>query len=301
MIELLAASPALFVGTCLVLGLCVGSFLNVVIYRLPLMLDRQWHAQCAALAADDAHATTVAAGPQARFDLVVPRSACPACKAPITALQNIPLISWIVLRGRCARCGTPISVRYPLVELLTGLLSGCVAARFGFGAGALAALALTWFLIALACIDIDTQLLPDSLTLPLLWLGLVLSLLGPQGSAPVPVEVRSSVIGAAAGYLSLWSVYHLFRLLTGKEGMGYGDFKLFAALGAWLGWQMLLPIILIAAVVGALTGIAMLSLRGQSRATPIAFGPFLAAAGWLVLMFGQGLVGRYFALFALHP
>jgi leader peptidase (prepilin peptidase)/N-methyltransferase len=245
--------------------------------------------------------TTMAAGPQTRFDLVVPRSACPACKAPITALQNIPLISWLVLRGRCARCGAAISARYPLVELLTGLLSAWVAARFGFGTSALAALVLTWFLIALAFIDIDTQLLPDSLTLPLLWLGLTLSLLGPQNAAWLPVDVRSSLIGAAAGYVSLWSVYHLFRLLTGKEGMGYGDFKLFAALGAWLGWQMLLPVILIAAVVGALVGIAMLTVRGQSRATPIAFGPFLAAAGWLVLMFGQGLVGRYFALFALHP
>jgi len=300
-IELLAASPATFVGTCLVLGLAVGSFLNVVIYRLPLMLDRQWRAQCAELAGHDPHATTVAAGAHERFNLMVPRSACPACKAPITALQNIPLVSWVALRGRCAHCGAPIPVRYPLVELLTGVLSACVAARFGFGVGACAALALTWFLIALTFIDLDTQLLPDSLTLPLLWLGLTLSLLGPQDAAPVPVDVRSSLIGAAAGYVSLWSVYHLFRLLTGKEGMGYGDFKLFAALGAWLGWQMLLPVILIAAVVGAVVGILMLTVRGQSRATPIAFGPFLAAAGWLVLMFGHGLVGRYFALFAPHP
>jgi len=300
-IELLAASPAIFVGTCLVLGLCVGSFLNVVIYRLPVMLERQWRAQCAELAGHDPHATTVAAGPQARFDLVVPRSACPACKAPITALQNIPLISWLALRGRCARCGAPISARYPLVELLTGLLSGWVAARYGFGTGALAALVLTWFLIALAFIDIDTQLLPDSLTLPLLWLGLALSLFGPAGGAGVPVDPRSSLIGAVAGYLSLWSVYHLFRLVTGKEGMGYGDFKLYAALGAWLGWQMLLPVILIAAVVGAAVGIAVLAIRRQSRSTPIPFGPFLAAAGWLVLMFGHGLVGRYFALFAPHP
>jgi len=300
-IELLAASPAIFVGTCLVLGLCVGSFLNVVIYRLPVMLERQWRAQCAELAGHDPHTTTVTAGPQARFDLVVPRSACPACKAPITALQNIPLISWLALRGRCARCGAPISARYPLVELLTGLLSGWVAARYGFGTGALAALVLTWFLIALAFIDIDTQLLPDSLTLPLLWLGLALSLFGPAGGAGVPVDPRSSLIGAVAGYLSLWSVYHLFRLVTGKEGMGYGDFKLYAALGAWLGWQMLLPVILIAAVVGAAVGIAVLAIRRQSRATPIPFGPFLAAAGWLVLMFGHGLVGRYFALFALHP
>jgi leader peptidase (prepilin peptidase)/N-methyltransferase len=300
-IELLAASPALFTGSCLVLGLAVGSFLNVVVYRLPVMLDREWRDQCAELADRDAHATTVAAGPREPFNLVVPRSACPACKAPITALQNIPLVSWVVLRGRCARCGAAISLRYPLVELLTGVLSASVAVRFGFGLGALAALLFTWFLIALAFIDLDHQLLPDSLTLPLLWLGLTLSLLGPQGGAPVPVDVRSSLIGALSGYLSLWSVYHLFRLVTGREGMGYGDFKLFAALGAWLGWQMLLPVILIAAVVGAVVGLALIALRGQSRATPIAFGPFLAASGWLVLMTGHGLVGRYLGLFTALP
>jgi leader peptidase (prepilin peptidase) / N-methyltransferase len=300
-IELLAASPALFVGTCMVLGLAVGSFLNVVIYRLPLMLDREWRAQCAEFTDRDPHAKTVAAEQRERFNLVVPRSACPSCKAPITALQNIPLISWAFLRGRCARCGAPISVRYPLVELLTGVLSAWVAERFGFGFATLAALVLTWFLIALTFIDLDTQLLPDSLTLPLLWLGLTLSLWGPQGTAPVPVDVRSSLIGAVAGYLSLWTVYHLFRLVTGKEGMGYGDFKLLGALGAWLGWQMLLPVILIAAVVGAVVGVAVLAIRRQSRATPIAFGPFLASAGWLVLMFGHGLVGRYLALFAPHP
>jgi leader peptidase (prepilin peptidase)/N-methyltransferase len=300
-IELLAASQPLFIGTCLVLGLAVGSFLNVVIYRLPVMLDREWRAQCAELAAHDSHASTVEAAPAEPFNLVVPRSACPSCKAPISALENIPLLSWLFLRGRCAHCGAPISVRYPLVELLTGVLSAWAAARFGFGFAALAALLLTWFLIALAFIDIDTQLLPDSLTLPLLWLGLTLSLWGPQGGAAVPVDVRSSLIGAVAGYLSLWSVYHLFRLLTGKEGMGYGDFKLLAALGAWLGWQMLLPVILIAAVVGAVVGIVILAIRRQSRATPIAFGPFLAAAGWVTLMFGHGLVGRYLALFAPHP
>jgi leader peptidase (prepilin peptidase)/N-methyltransferase len=298
-IELLAASQPLFIGTCLVLGLAVGSFLNVVIYRLPLMLDREWRAQCAELAGHDSHSTTVAAAEP--FNLVVPRSACPACKAPIGALENIPVLSWLFLRGRCAHCGAPISLRYPLVELLTGVLSACVAARFGFGFAALAALVLTWFLIALTFIDIDHQLLPDGLTLPLLWLGLTLSLWGPAGSTALPVDVRSSLIGAVAGYLSLWSVYHLFRLVTGKEGMGYGDFKLLAALGAWLGWQMLLPVILMAAVVGAAVGIAMLAIRRQSRATPIAFGPFLAAAGWLALMFGHGLVGRYFALFAPHP
>jgi leader peptidase (prepilin peptidase) / N-methyltransferase len=299
-IELLAASQPMFIGTCLVLGLAVGSFLNVVIYRLPLMLDREWRAQCAELAGHDSHSTTVAAAAEP-FNLVVPRSACPACKAPIGALENIPVLSWLFLRGRCAHCGAPISLRYPLVELLTGVLSACVAARFGFGFAALAALVLTWFLIALTFIDIDHQLLPDGLTLPLLWLGLTLSLWGPPGGTALPVDVRSSLIGALAGYLSLWSVYHLFRLVTGKEGMGYGDFKLLAALGAWLGWQMLLPVILMAAVVGAAVGIAMLAIRRQSRATPIAFGPFLAAAGWLALMFGHGLVGRYLALFAPHP
>jgi leader peptidase (prepilin peptidase)/N-methyltransferase len=299
-IELLASSPAVFIGTCLVLGLAVGSFLNVVIYRLPVMLERAWRQQCSELSDAAASATLPAAAPE-RFNLAVPRSACPACQAPISALQNIPLISWLVLRGRCAHCGQPISVRYPLVEALSGVLCAAVAWKFGFGWPALAALVLTWFLIALTFIDVDHQLLPDDLTLPLLWLGLLVSLWGPQPGAALPVDVRSSLIGAMAGYVSLWSVYHLFRLLTGKEGMGYGDFKLFAALGAWLGWQMLLPIILVAAAVGAVVGIALLSLRGQSRATPIAFGPFLAAAGWLMLMFGPQLVEGYLGWFAARP
>jgi leader peptidase (prepilin peptidase) / N-methyltransferase len=298
-IELLAASPAMFIGTCLVLGLAVGSFLNVVIYRLPVMLERQWREQCTEYGATPAAAAP--AGPQAPFNLVVPRSACPACNAPITAWQNIPVVSWLVLRGRCAHCQARISVRYPLVEAFTAILSACVAARLGFGWPTLAALTLTWFLIALAFIDIDCQLLPDDLTLPLLWLGLTLSLWGIQGAGPVPVDVRSSLIGAAAGYVSLWSVYHLFRLVTGKEGMGYGDFKLLAALGAWLGWQMLLPVILIAAVVGAVVGLTLLGIRAQSRTTPIAFGPFLAAAGWLVMMFGHEIVGRYLGLFPSQP
>jgi leader peptidase (prepilin peptidase)/N-methyltransferase len=300
-IELLVSSPAVFVGTCLVLGLAVGSFLNVVIYRLPVMLERAWREQCRELSGEAAAATLPAGAPEP-FNLAVPRSACPACQAPISALQNIPLISWVMLGGRCASCGQPISVRYPLVEALSGVLCAAVAWKFGFGWPALAAMVLTWFLIALTFIDVDHQLLPDSLTLPLLWLGLLLSLWGGQaGGAPLPVGVRSSLIGAMAGYASLWSVYHLFRLLTGKEGMGYGDFKLFAALGAWLGWQMLLPIILVAATVGALVGIALLSLRGQSRATPLAFGPFLAAAGWLMLMFGSQLVEGYLGWFAARP
>lgn len=300
-LSLLAASPALFIGVCLVLGLVVGSFLNVVIHRVPIMMERQWREQCAELAQPDLAATVPAAAQPARerFNLVVPRSACPACKAPITALQNIPILSYAVLRGRCASCGARISVRYPIVEALTGALSAGVAWQLGFGWPAAAGLVLTWFLVALAFIDIDHQLLPDSLTLPLLWLGLVLSLFAPgPAGAPVPVDMRSSIIGAIAGYLSLWSVYHLFRLLTGKEGMGYGDFKLLAALGAWLGWQMLLPTVLIAAAVGAVSGIALLASRGQNRSTPIAFGPFLAAAGWLMLMFGHGLVAGYLGLFA---
>jgi leader peptidase (prepilin peptidase) / N-methyltransferase len=231
----------------------------------------------------------------------VPRSRCPNCHAAITALRNIPLLSWAVLRGRCANCGARISVRYPLVEALTGVLSGLVAWKFGFGWPALAGLVLTWCLIALAFIDLDHQLLPDNLTLPLLWLGLFLNLsLVPSAEAPIPVDLRSSVIGAMAGYLSLWSVYHLFRLITGKEGMGYGDFKLFAALGAWLGWQMLLPIILIAAAVGALIGMSLIVFRRQDRSMPIPFGPFLAASGWLMLLFGQRLVGSYLSLFPGH-
>jgi leader peptidase (prepilin peptidase)/N-methyltransferase len=296
-LELLAASPSLFVGTCLVLGLLVGSFLNVVIYRLPVILDRQWREQCAEL-----HHTEAAKPPTEPFNLIVPRSACPSCKAPITALQNIPIVSYLVLRGRCANCGAHISARYPLIEALTGILSAAVAWKFGFGWPTAAAMVLTWFLVALTFIDVDNQLLPDSLTLPLLWIGLLLSLWGPQpGGPPVPVDMHASIIGAIAGYLSLWSVYHLFRLLTGKDGMGYGDFKLFAALGAWLGWKMLLPIILFAAAVGAIVGIAMLAFRGQNRSTPIAFGPFLAAAGWLVLMFGPEIVTTYLGMFALRP
>jgi leader peptidase (prepilin peptidase)/N-methyltransferase len=283
-----------------VLGLTVGSFLNVVIYRLPLMLERQWREQCAELAADGVAGNAPPAVPAEPFNLMVPRSSCPACHAPITALQNIPLLSWALLRGRCARCGVPISARYPLVEALTGVLSALVAWRLGFGWAALAALVLTWFLIALTFIDIDHQLLPDSLTLPLLWLGLLLSLWHTQGvgAAPLPADLRSSVIGAIAGYVSLWSVYHLFRLVTGKEGMGYGDFKLFAALGAWLGWQMLLPIILIAAAVGAVFGLVLIVARGRNRAAPIPFGPFLAGAGWLMLMFGPQVVSGYLGLFA---
>jgi leader peptidase (prepilin peptidase)/N-methyltransferase len=283
-------------------GLLVGSFLNVVIHRVPVMLERQWREQCAELAGS--HAGTIpsaATTPVVKtepFNLLVPRSRCPSCKAPITAVQNVPVLSWLLLKGRCAGCGARISARYPLVEAFTGLASMLIAWKFGFGWPALAALVLTWYLIALTFIDVDTQLLPDNMTLPLMWLGLLFALWGPDsGGGPLPVDLRSSIIGAVAGYVSLWSVFHLFKLLTGKEGMGYGDFKLFAALGAWLGWTMLLPIILMAALVGAVVGIIMLSVQGKDRATPIAFGPYLAAAGWLTLLFGQELVDRYLGLF----
>lgn len=300
LIDLLAGSPAFYTGTCLVLGLIVGSFLNVVIHRLPIMLDRQWREQCAELHSGEAAGNAACAPrPAERYTLVAPRSACPACGAPIGALENIPILSYLFLRGRCAKCGAHISLRYPLVEALTGVLSALVAWKLGFGWPSLAALVFTWFLVALAGIDIGHQLLPDNLTLPLMWIGLGLSLFAPgPGGAPIPVDPRASLIGAAAGYASLWSVYHLFRALTAREGMGYGDFKLLAALGAWLGWRMLLPTVLIAAAVGAVTGIVLIVARGRSRAAPIAFGPFLAAAGWLMLMFGHPLVSGYLGLFA---
>jgi len=289
-IALLENSMPALVGVVFLLGLLVGSFLNVVIHRVPIMLERTWRHEALALdGKEPPH--------EEPYDLIRPRSACPACKAPITALQNIPVISWLLLKGRCASCRVPISARYPLVELLTALLSAAVAWQFGFSWAAAAALVLTWFLIALAFIDIDTQLLPDSLTLPLLWLGLLAGLLlPPMEGARLPVDLRSAVIGAIAGYLALWSVYHLFRLLTGKEGMGHGDFKLLAALGAWLGWQMLLPIVIGAASVGAVVGISAILLRRHNARIPMAFGPYLAAAGWLMLMIGPQLVDSYLGL-----
>ncbi|MGB8327209.1 MAG: A24 family peptidase [Steroidobacteraceae bacterium] len=293
--EILAGSPPLWIGTALLIGLLVGSFLNVAIHRLPKMLERDWRAQCAEL---EGRAPAPAAE---RYNLVVPRSACPACRAPIRAHHNIPVISWLLLRGRCAACGTPISARYPLVELSSGLLSAAVAWNFGFGWPAFCAIAITWILIACTFIDIDTQLLPDNLTLPLLWLGLAASLFAPAaGGASLPVDPRTSLIGAIAGYASLWSVYQLFRLVTGKEGMGYGDFKLLAAFGAWLGWQMLLPIVLMSACVGAAVGIALILVRGRERSAPMAFGPYLAAAGWVVMMFGPQIVAKYLAVSGLH-
>ena len=297
--QLLAQSPAALITCALVLGLMVGSFLNVVIYRLPVMLDRQWRADCAELNPATGPASDVPGAHPTPFNLVVPRSTCPACQAPIKANHNIPLLSYLALRARCANCQARISARYPAVEALCGVLTAMVAWRFGYDACAACAMLVTWFLIALTCIDLDHELLPDSLTLPLLWLGLLASLTGWVSLGhSLPVDPVSAIAGAALGYLSLWAVYHAFRLLTGKEGMGYGDFKLLAALGAWLGWRMLLPIVLLAALVGALVGIALIAVRRHQRDTPIPFGPFLAAAGWLALMWGPQLVGRYLGLYS---
>jgi leader peptidase (prepilin peptidase) / N-methyltransferase len=294
-------NPLLFAGSVFVLGLVVGSFLNVVIYRLPIMLEREWRAQAAELLPSaESNATTVVSAADQPFTLSTPRSACPHCKAPITAWQNIPVVSWLALRGRCAACKAPISARYPLVELATGFLSAWVAWHFGYGVAAACALGVTWALIALTGIDVDHQLLPDGITLPLLWAGLVAAvIIGPAVGGP-PVSPRDAILGAAAGYLSLWLVFHAFRLVTGKEGMGYGDFKLFAALGAWLGWKVLPLVIILAAGVGAILGIALILLRGRDRAAPMPFGPYLAAAGWLAMLYGEGLVNGYLRLSGLR-
>jgi len=281
MLTLLAASPPLLIACVALLGLLVGSFLNVVIYRLPVMLERRWQAEARELLAQDPPAE------QPAFNLATPGSRCGGCGADIRPWQNIPVLSWLCLRGRAACCGAPIALRYPMVELLTAFASGACAWRFGFGWELAAALALSWGLIALAFIDLDTQLLPDDITLPLVWLGLLLALAGVRvGEA----GLDDALIGAAAGYLSLWSVYWAFRLVTGKEGMGYGDFKLLAALGAWLGWQALPQIILLSSLVGAASGLLQIALKRQERGATMPFGPYLAAAGWLALM-GADLLG----------
>ena len=293
---------AIFAGSVFVLGLVIGSFLNVVIYRLPIMLERDWRAQAADMLPSTAAATvpSVAAVPE-QFSLSTPGSACPSCKAPIKAWQNIPVVSWLLLRGHCASCKTKISVRYPLVELATGLLSAWVAWHFGFGAAAACGLLVTWALIALTGIDIDHQLLPDGITLPLMWAGLLAAVIvGPIAGSPIPVSAHDAIVGAASGYVSLWLVFHGFRLVTGKEGMGYGDFKLFAALGAWLGWKLLPLVILLSAAAGALLGILMIVLRGRDRSAPMPFGPYLAAAGWLAMLYGDLLVGSYMRVSGLR-
>ncbi|MEP7208627.1 MAG: A24 family peptidase [Casimicrobiaceae bacterium] len=275
-----ATNPVLFWSLAAVFGLCVGSFLNVVIHRVPRMLERQWQAQCAELAGTEP-------APAPAYNLVVPRSACPGCGRPIRALENVPVVSWLALRGKCAGCGARIPARYPLVELLGAVALVAAVLRFGPTWQGLAAAGLLWALLALTFIDFDTQLLPDNITLPLLWAGLLVNLW--ELFAPL----TSAVIGAVAGYLSLWTVYWLFKLLRNKEGMGYGDFKLLAALGAWLGWQILPLIVLLSSAVGALIGIGLIVTKGRDHNVPLAFGPYLAIAGAIALFGGRALTAIY--------
>ncbi len=263
------------------IGLCVGSFVNVVIHRLPRMLERGWQRECAELRGE-----TLPDLP--RYDLVMPRSACPSCGHRITALENVPVASWLALRGKCSACGKPISARYPLVEILGAVLAACALWYFGPTVKAWAACGFLWTLLALTFIDFDTQLLPDDITLPLLWGGLAVNLFG------IFVPLSDAVIGAIAGYLSLWAVYWLFKLIRGKEGMGYGDFKLLAALGAWQGWQILPLIVLLSSVVGAFIGISLVVFKGRDHNIPLAFGPYLAVAGAVTLFFGRTLVRTFF-------
>ncbi|MEI8605610.1 MULTISPECIES: A24 family peptidase [Pseudoalteromonas] len=270
-------------------SLCIGSFLNVVIYRLPIMMQREWQTECRVLLADDLKPTK-ADNTETEFNLVKPNSTCPKCKTAIKPWQNIPVISWLLLKGRCASCSNPISVRYPIVEMLTAVLSLIVAYTFGATEQALLYILITWVLVALTFIDIDHMLLPDQLTLPLVWLALIAAVMG------ITISPTDAIIGAACGYLSLWSVFWLFKLLTGKEGMGYGDFKLLAVFGALLGWQSLLTIVLLSSVVGAIIGIALLSIQGKDKATPIPFGPYLAIAGWVTLLWGTQIQVFYFNL-----
>ena len=275
--------PVVFAAFATLLGLFVGSFLNVVIHRLPRMMERDWHAQAAELRGEEPPAGE-------RFNLATPRSRCPHCGHQITLLENIPLVSYLVLRGRCGHCGAGISKRYPIVEAVSALLSAYAAWHFGFGAAALGALLFVWAMVALTFIDLDTQLLPDDITLPLLWLGLAFNVGGTY------TELPAAVIGAMAGYLALWSVFWLFKLATGKEGMGYGDFKLLAAIGAWLGWQMLPLTILLSSLVGAVVGIVLIVAARHGRNVPIPFGPYLAAAGLIALFWGEGITARYLGL-----
>ncbi len=277
---LLAQSPALVQGVAAVLGLLVGSFLNVVTLRLPVMMERAWRRECAELRGEPAPA-------EEPLSLLLPPSRCPHCGHAIRAWENVPVLSWLLLRGRCSACAGPIAVRYPVVEAVTGLLSWVTAWALGFGWPLVGALLLTWALVALTVIDLDRQLLPDQITLPFLWLGLLLN------AFAVYTDPVSAVLGAAAGYLALWTVYQVFRRLTGKEGMGYGDFKLLALFGAWLGWQLLPQVILVSALAGSVVGVGLILLRRHGRDVPIPFGPYLAVAGWIALLWGDRINDAY--------
>lgn len=280
--------PLMFVALATILGLLVGSFLNVVIHRLPKMMENEWRVQAEGIINPDKESPEPS---RPVYNLVVPRSACPKCGNQITAIENIPIVSYLALRGRCRKCQTRISPRYPVVEAVTGVLSGLVAWHFGFGIAAVSALVLLWGLIALTFIDADTQFLPDSITLPLLWLGLIVNINGTF------TDLRSAVIGAVVGYLALWTVYWVFKLVTKKEGMGYGDFKLLAAIGAWLGWQVLPLVILLSSVVGATVGIVLIILSRLGRNIPIPFGPYLAMAGFIALLWGKPIMDTYLQSF----
>ena len=287
LIQDLQSYPPFFIVLAGIVGLIVGSFLNVVIHRLPKMMEREWRAQCAELSGVENSKLEL-------YNLLTPGSACPHCNHKITALENIPVISYLFLGGKCTGCGAPISIRYPIVETVSGLLSAFAAWHFGFGFAGLSAILLIWALIALTCIDLDTQLLPDDITMPLLWLGLLFNLSNTFTSLP------NAVIGAIGGYLILWSVYWMFKLATGKEGMGYGDFKLLAAIGAWLGWQMLPLVILLSSVVGAVVGITLIVAVKHGRDIPIPFGPYLAGGGMIALFWGNHLTQSYLQLFAVQ-
>jgi leader peptidase (prepilin peptidase)/N-methyltransferase len=291
-LDALTLFPALSLGLVLITGLIVGSFLNVVIHRLPKMMEREWKQQCELLldTANTATHTTTPTENTLPFNLMVPRSRCPHCGHAITALQNIPVISYLVLRGKCAGCKAAISPRYPIIELVTGLLSVAVVAYLGLTTAALLGLVFTWCLITLTMIDADTQLLPDDITLPLLWLGLIANSFG------VFTTLENALWGAIAGYMVLWSIFWLFKLLTGKEGMGYGDFKLLAALGAWMGWQVLPQIIILSSLVGAVVGIALMLIKKRGKEVPIPFGPYLAVAGWIAFVWGDAINHHYLSL-----
>ncbi len=279
----LQTSPPAFYFTLGVLGLIVGSFLNVVIYRLPKMLQNEWHRECRKLLEiNDAEPSEVES-----YNLVLPRSRCPRCAHKITALENIPILSYILLAGKCSACKAAISLRYPVIEFLSAAIAIFIAWRFGYSVQTILAIILSWSLLVLSMIDIDEQLLPDDITLPFLWLGLFANMFG------VFTDIYSSLIGAMLGYGILWSVYMMFKLLTGKEGMGYGDFKLLAMLGAWLGWQVIPLIILLSSICGAVIGIGLIVLRVHDKSKPIPFGPYLALAGWIALVWGAELLGMY--------
>ena len=282
------SDPGYWIWTALILGLLVGSFLNVVIHRLPLMMERQWKQECQLTLNPDQEPEE-----SERYNLIVPASACPKCNHRIRPWENIPVISYLFLRGKCSGCKTPISIRYPIIELVSGLLAMGSAVVYGPGMTSFLVIILCWLLLAMSMIDIDHQLLPDSLTLPLLWIGLLANASG------MFTSLEEAVYGAVAGYLSLWSVYWLFKLVTGKEGMGYGDFKLLAALGAWMGWQFLPLIILLSSFVGAFIGIGMIVIRGRDRNIPIPFGPYLAAAGLIAMFWGDELINAYMGMMAV--